>query len=67
MANRSTRNKLRHQSVQAWEDMKKTQEHLLGIAAIADDRSPYINEHLPVIIAAHQAVMDATEGFFEGL
>lgn len=47
--------------------MKKTQEHLLGIAAIADDRSPYINEHLPVIIAAHQAVMDATEGFFEGL
>ena len=64
---RTTRNKIRHQSVKAWEKAKETQEHLLGIAALADDRSEYINDNFPPIVAAHEMIMNALEKFFEGL
>jgi len=47
--------------------MKRAQEHMIGIAALADERSTYIDEHLPSIIAAHETIMLALEKFNEGL
>jgi len=67
MAQRSTRNKIRFQAISAWEDMKRAQEHMLGIVAIADERSAYIDDHLPTIITAHESIMMALEKFNEGL
>ncbi len=67
MANRTTRNKVRWQAENAYEDLRKAQMHFVQLAALNDDRSPYILEHLPPIIAALEAVIDVTQQFKEGL
>jgi len=67
MTKSTARVKIKLQGVNAWEDLKRAQEHLLGIAAIADDRSDFIDTNLPPIMRGLQAVMDAAEKFMEGL
>ncbi|MBD3425705.1 MAG: hypothetical protein GF409_00580 [Candidatus Omnitrophica bacterium] len=67
MASRTTRNKIRFQAKSAFEDMVRVQDHLAGIAALADDRSPHIDNNLPQIILAQETVMQAFEKFMEGL
>ncbi len=67
MTSRSTRNKLRFQSVSAVVNLKKAQIHLVQLAALAGDTSPYINDNLPVIIVGLKCVIDTLEKFDEGL
>lgn len=40
---------------------------MAGIAALADERSGYINDNLPEIMLAHESVKQAFERFMEGL
>ncbi len=67
MAKRSTRNKIRFQLDAALEDIRKGQNHLGLIAALADDQSGYIDSYLPSIMAALETVIDAIDGFGDGL
>jgi len=67
MATKSTRAKLRAQGILAWENLNRAQNNLTGVAAIADGRHPQVEEHLPVIIASLELVMNAVERFNEGL
>jgi len=67
MAKRSTRNKVRFQSLAAMKDLKAAQNHLAQLAALANDQSSYIDEHLPVIMAALEMVQKALEQFDERL
>jgi len=67
MPQRSTRNKLRWQSINAEADLKKAQNHLVQLAALADDRSPYIGDNLPVIITTLDMLIITLEKFNQGL
>jgi len=67
MAKRSTRNKIRFQSIEALSDLKRAEIHLTQLAALADDTSPYINDNLPVIMLALSSVISALGSFDEGL
>ena len=67
MAQRSTRNKIRWQVDQALVDLRTAQIHLLQLAALAEDRSPVIDEFLPVITASLETVIDAVDAFGEKL
>ncbi len=67
MNKRSTRNKLRFQLEAALVEIRKGQNHLGLIAALADDRSKYIDDNLPIIMAALETVIDAIDKFSEGL
>ena len=59
MAQRSTRNKIRFQANAAFEDLTHAQIHLTQMAALADERSDFINEWLPDMIASVEAVIQA--------
>jgi len=65
--NKSTRHKLRLQAKSAWEDLKRAQEHLIGMYAISDGRHPIVDEHLPTIVSAHELVMAAVEKVMEDI
>ena len=67
MAQRTTRNKIRFQADAAFDDLRKAQIHLTQMAALADDRSAVIDEHLPLIIAALEAVIDGLDLLSEKL
>jgi hypothetical protein len=67
MTTRTTRNKIRFQGKSALEDLRRAQEHLTGLAALADDNSPYINDNLPVIMLSIESVRVALSSFYEGL
>jgi len=67
MAKRSTRNKIRFQADAALENLRKGQHHLGLIAALADDQSGYIDEHLPIIMATLEAVIVAVDTFSDKL
>lgn len=67
MAQRSTRNKIKFQAVSAFADLKRAQDHLVEMAALADGGSPHIEKDLPLIVAAVEMVIDAVEKFSEGL
>jgi len=49
------------------DDLKKAQVHLTQLGALADDTSPYIDKHLPVIMVALESVRVAFDKFSEGL
>lgn len=59
MAQRSTRNKIRFQADAAHDDLYKAQTHLTQMAALADERSDFINEWLPDMIASVDATLGA--------
>ena len=61
MAQRSTRNKIRFQAQAAFTDLSHAQIHLTQIAALADERSDFINEWLPDMIASVDAVIGALD------
>lgn len=67
MNKRSTRNKIRFQLEAALEDIRKGQNHLGLIAALADDQSGYIDDNLPIIMAALETVIDAVDSFGDKL
>jgi len=67
MAARSTRNKIRFQARSAMDDLKAAQVHLTQLGALANDQSPYIDEHLPVIMVALESVRTVLDKFSEGL
>jgi len=67
MTARSTRNKIRFQARSASEDIYRAQTHLGQLAALADDRSDYINDNLPVIMLALDSVKVTLDKFAEGL
>ncbi len=64
---RSTRNKLRFQMGEALKNIREGQNHLGLIAALADDRSDYIDDNLPIIMATLEATIEALEAFDQGL
>jgi len=41
--------------------------HMVQLGALADERSTYINENLPIIIAGLQMVIDSWDAFTPGL
>lgn len=67
MTARSTRNKIRFQGRSSLDDLKRAQDHLTELAALAADTSPYIDDNLPVIMVALSAVIATLEKFNEGL
>ena len=67
MAGRTTRNKIRHQAAEAFVNLRKAQNNLVQLAALADNRSDYIDKHLPMIVAAVEMVINTFDSFQEGL
>jgi len=67
MAKRTTRNKIRFQVNSAYADLTSAQGHLIAAAALADDRSDYMNNELPLIVASLDAVITVVGQFEEGL
>lgn len=51
MASRSTRNKIRYQAEKAINHVDIATENLAKMDAMANERSPFINDNLPPIIA----------------
>lgn len=49
------------------EALKAANKNALQIASLADDRSDYINDHLPGIITALSMLIEAVKQFEEGL
>ena len=67
MTARTTRNKIRFQSLSAMQDLKAAEKHLTQLGALANDQSPYIDEHLPTIMVGLAVVMNVLGKFDEGL
>lgn len=67
MTKRTTRDKLKWQAKQAYEDLLRCQTHLTQMAAIADNRSDYIDRHVPGIIALVEIMLATLDKFTEGL
>ena len=67
MAKRTTRNKIRHQGAECKADLECAMIHMVQLGALADERSTYINENLPIIIAGLQMVIDSWDAFTPGL
>jgi len=67
MAQRSTRNKIKFQADSAFDNLRKAQIHLTQLAALADDRSGVIDDHLPIIIASLDTVIEALDLLSEKL
>lgn len=67
MAQRSTRNKIKWQATSAYADLKRAQDHLVELGALADGGSPHISRDLPIIVTAVEMVIDAVEKFAEAL
>ena len=67
MTSRSTRNKIRFQAHSAVTDLNAAQTHLTQLGALANDNSPYIDEHLPTIMVGLATVITVLDKFSEGL
>jgi len=67
MSSRSSRNKIRFQGKSALFDLKAAQTHLVQLGALADDRSPYIDDNLPTIMVTLESVITVLDQFTEGL
>lgn len=67
MTQRSTRNKVRFQGSSALADLRRAQEHLIELAALANDQSGYIDQYLPTIMVALESVRVTLDKFYEGL
>ena len=67
MTGRSTRNKLRWQVERAVGDIGLAIEHLAKMDAIAEEKSDYINKHVPGLVVLLSEVQDTLNRFREGL
>jgi len=67
MANRSTRNKLRWQAQKAIECLDRSLEHLKYLDDLAEERSPQINEALPLLVMGVTKVKEALSFFKDTL
>ena len=67
MGSRSTRNKLRWQAEKVLSHVDKAFEHFQFLDELAAQQSPYINDTLPILLAALSEYRDAVEKFREGL
>ena len=67
MAKRSTRNKIKFQAKGTADDLRHAQEHMIELAALAEEQSPYIDEKLPPFVAALKFMIDAFTDFRDGL
>jgi len=67
MAVRSTRNKLKFQGAAAYADLFNAQSHMVNMAALADDRSDYINQYLPPLMAGVEMLIKSMQQFNEEL
>jgi predicted nucleotide-binding protein (sugar kinase/HSP70/actin superfamily) len=63
----SARRKIRWQGDRALDDLKRTQIHLVQLAALADFKSDYINKNLPDLITTLEVYIVLVERFNEGL
>lgn len=54
-------------SKDAVRELKKAQGNASKIAALADEQSDYINDHLPIIMAYLDVIIKGVERFEEGL
>jgi hypothetical protein len=63
MAPRSTRNKIKWQLKEGIHDLEKGEGHLTSIAALADDKSKFIDDNLPQIIAMLELVIQTVKAF----
>jgi len=62
-----TRDKVRYQCTEGLQDLYHAQKHFGQLAALADDRSKYIDEYLPPIMIMLDMVIGSVEKFAEGL
>ena len=67
MPRRSTRMKLKYQVDKALTATKRVLEHLQYLDELADDRSDYINEYLPLLVKSLLEWEDGLKLFREGL
>ena len=67
MTSGTTRSRVRWQVREADADLRRAEKHLTQLAALADDRSGYINDNLPQIIAGLHLIIETVESFYEGL
>ena len=51
----------------ALEHLKKAQVHLIQIAALADDQSKFINDHLPPLVMTLEMLIKNTADFYDRL
>ena len=67
MTHRSTRNKLRWQVEKAVGNIDMAVEHMAKMDAIAEERSDYINQHVPGLVVLLEEVKKTLFRFREGL
>lgn len=67
MSHRSLRNKIRWQARKVLDDIDSISEHLLYLDQLANGQSDYINETLPVIVAAVLEMRKAIDAFESNL
>lgn len=67
MAGRSTRNKIRGQVEQAIKKMDDCMGHLQACEAMADEKSTFINEHLPGIVVGVQGLQHVLKQYYDML
>lgn len=69
MASRTTRNKLRHQAKEAYENLKRAQENMTNMARMISEAGSeaYSEIELPAFIASTEAVLVAWEKFWQAL
>jgi len=67
MASRTTRNKIRYNVSTAIINLEKAQNNLVGVAALSNERSPYIDDNLPIMIAALESTISVVKEFNKGL
>lgn len=67
VGHRSTRNKMRFQMEKVEDHLNRTFKHFQYLEELADGGSPYINETLPMMVAAIQELIKGIRRFREGL
>ena len=67
MAKMTTRKRIKWQMKQAREKANEIMVSLRAMEDLAEGNSPYIDEHLPLIVLGLSTVMNAMEMFNEGL
>lgn len=67
MAKRTTRSKMKWQAEAVHDDLHKAQVHMVQLAALADNRSDYVNDNLPDLVAGLEIMIRTWEQFREGI
>lgn len=67
VGHRSTRNKMRFQMEKVEDHLDRTFKHFQYLEILAGGASPYINEMLPMMVAAVEELKKGIRRFREGL